>query len=254
MNRGLFISGTDTNIGKTIVSAWLMTHFQCSYWKPIQAGEPTDLAIIKDINPNFITYEEEYKLSFALSPHLAASLDHIDINLEKIVATARRKLHLASSFLVGFDSSTLSNRASGVMPFEEEIAENDPERDVAQSIIVEGVGGILSPINAEECVADLISSLGLPTIIVSHGRLGAINQAAMAALSAKHYDLNVLGIIISGEVLEGNIEGIEHFAGVPILATIPSLDLFSYEKIITIALADKLIKAMEKIGISLRNI
>ena len=234
MNNGVFISGTDTNIGKTVIAAWLMTHFQCAYWKPIQAGALRDTVIIKDVNPNFITYDEEYKLSFALSPHLAAELDNIKISLDKIVSSARSKLHLAPSFLVGTDSSTLSNRATGIAPFEETVSEYDHEGEEKQAIIVEGVGGMLSPITNEECIADMISALGLSTIIVSHGHLGAINQVCMAVLAAQHYDLDVIGVIISGEVLDGNMEAIEQFAKVPVLAALPAMELISYENLVTI--------------------
>jgi dethiobiotin synthetase len=80
----IFIAGTDTNIGKTIVSSWLCLHTGYSYFKPIQTGSinNTDSNFIKKLNIN--TYKESFVYKHPVSPHLAASLENQRININKI--------------------------------------------------------------------------------------------------------------------------------------------------------------------------
>ena len=78
-----FITGTDTGVGKTVVSAILMTGLQAAYWKPIQSGleEPTDTEWIQKTTgiPDACFYPETYRLSQPISPHAAATYDGIRI-------------------------------------------------------------------------------------------------------------------------------------------------------------------------------
>ena len=80
----IFITATDTNIGKTLVSTWLCLHFNMSYWKPIQSGinDITDTEFVKSFGVK--TFQELYRLTQPLSPHLAAHIDNKKIDLNKI--------------------------------------------------------------------------------------------------------------------------------------------------------------------------
>lgn len=82
----LFVTGTDTNVGKTIVSAWLCHNLKASYWKPVQSGntEGFDSKTVSDLSGTEI-FPETYSLKAPLSPHLAASLEGIQIDVNKII-------------------------------------------------------------------------------------------------------------------------------------------------------------------------
>lgn len=82
----VFITGTDTNIGKTLISAWICMHTNYAYWKPIQAGilPQTDTEYIKKIT-QCKTYKESYVFNAALSPHLAAKFENTKINIDNII-------------------------------------------------------------------------------------------------------------------------------------------------------------------------
>jgi len=86
--KSYFVTGIGTNIGKTIVSAILTEALEADYWKPIQAGdlEYTDSFKVKDLISNSTTkiHPEAYRLNKPMSPHAAAKLDNITIDLEKI--------------------------------------------------------------------------------------------------------------------------------------------------------------------------
>jgi dethiobiotin synthetase len=86
--KNYFVTGIGTNIGKTIVSAILTEALEADYWKPIQAGdlEHTDSFKVKDLISNSTTkiHPEAYRLNKPMSPHAAAKLDNITLNLEKI--------------------------------------------------------------------------------------------------------------------------------------------------------------------------
>jgi dethiobiotin synthetase len=85
-----FITGIGTNVGKTIVSAILTEALQADYWKPIQSGtiEGKDSETIRDLISNSKTniHPESYLLKQPLSPHFAAKIDDIKIELDKILA------------------------------------------------------------------------------------------------------------------------------------------------------------------------
>lgn len=86
--KNYFVTGIGTNIGKTIVSAILTEALEADYWKPIQAGDlgNSDSLKVKNLisNSNTQIHSETYRLKNAMSPHAAAKLDNITIDLDKI--------------------------------------------------------------------------------------------------------------------------------------------------------------------------
>ena len=87
--KGFFVTGTDTDVGKTLVSAWLLTHLDASYWKPVQAGimPETDSSVVRrlaEIEPDRIL-PEAYVLPEAIAPHEAARRAGIAIDMAKLV-------------------------------------------------------------------------------------------------------------------------------------------------------------------------
>jgi len=161
--RKIGITGIDTNVGKTIVSAIVTEALKSDYWKLIQAGDLDDLdsTIVKQLISNSISkiHPERYLLSEPMSPHAAANIDGVEIKLSDFVVP---KL----------------------------------ERD----IIIEGAGGLLVPINEEkETVADLFKLLVDEVILVSRHYLGSINHTLLSVNYLQRTGLKITGIIFVGD-------------------------------------------------------
>lgn len=84
IKKGFFVTGTDTGVGKTLVSLSLCFHFKASYWKPIQTGQPRDNDFIKQFLPDDRIHPSAYALKEPLSPNQAAERENIKIDLKKI--------------------------------------------------------------------------------------------------------------------------------------------------------------------------
>lgn len=78
----IFVTGTDTNIGKTVVSSWICLQSQAKYWKPIQTGDDSDSKLVSIVSPKTKIMPEIYKLAAPLSPFDSAKLENkiIDVN------------------------------------------------------------------------------------------------------------------------------------------------------------------------------
>ena len=77
----VFVTGTDTDVGKTLVSAWLVRHWKAAYWKPVQAGPDADGLAVRNLAPDAEIFPSAYALSQPLSPHLAAERDGVAISV-----------------------------------------------------------------------------------------------------------------------------------------------------------------------------
>ena len=84
MSKGFFVTGTDTGVGKTLVSLGLCLFFKASYWKPIQTGESTDSDFIRQFLEDEKIHKSSYTFKAALSPNQAAQKEQQNIQLEKI--------------------------------------------------------------------------------------------------------------------------------------------------------------------------
>lgn len=81
----IFVTGTDTDIGKTITSAWICKNSNAKYWKPIQTGNDSDSNIISQISPKTLIIPNAYKLKAPLSPYDSGKIENISIDLNKIL-------------------------------------------------------------------------------------------------------------------------------------------------------------------------
>ena len=157
----LFITGIGTDVGKTITSAIITQALQADYWKPIQAGDldNSDSHKIQRYIANAITiiHSNSYKLNTPASPHLAAAIDGITIDIKNII---------------------------------EPITNNH--------LVIEGAGGILVPLNNNDCIIDLIK-IDYKIIVVSRHYLGSINHTLLTFEALKSRNLTVAGIIFSGD-------------------------------------------------------
>ena len=187
-----FITGTDTNVGKTLVSALLCAALDAIYWKPIQTGtrEGTDRATIMHLAglARGRTIPEAYRFAPPVSPHLAARRAGVRIELKKI-------------------------RLPRIVPRE--------------NLIVEGAGGALVPINATELMTHLMKHLRLPVLLVSRTSLGTINHTLLSVAALRAARLDLRGVVTSGAPNAENRRAIEHYGDVPVVGSIPLLKKIS---------------------------
>ena len=184
--RGFFVTGTDTDVGKTVVSAWLLAHLDACYWKPVQAGtEPeTDTQTVRRLAevPEDRILPEVYVLKEPLAPHEAARREGISIDMAKLIG---------------------------------------PQDD--RLLIVEGAGGLLVPLNEQDYVIDLIEDLNLPVILVARSTLGTINHTLLSLEALRRRGLVVAGVVINGPESPHNRAAIERYGKTQVIAEIPRL-------------------------------
>ncbi len=195
MMNTIFVTGIGTNVGKTVASAILCEALEADYWKPVQSGfeEGTDAEFLKSLitNKKSVIHPETYKLKLASSPHIAARKEEIKIDLDKIVEEFLKM------------QSSIANRQS--------------------SIIIEGAGGLMVPLNENEFVIDLIKKLNAKVILLSKNYLGSINHSLLTASVCKQNNLDVLGWMFNEDYMNYE-EEIENWSGYTKLATVPTCE------------------------------
>jgi dethiobiotin synthase len=191
--RGLFVTGTDTNVGKTVVSAALMHRYgpevSLRYWKPVQTGieqdpggnDTAEVARLGECRRDQLI-EAGVRLPRPLSPHLAARLSGITIELQPLV-----------------DIATQAN----------------------QALVVEGAGGAMVPLNDRDFMTDLMAQLGLPVVIVSRSTLGTINHTLLTIEALRRRSLTIAGVVMVGPPDADNRDAIEQRGGVPVVGEMP---------------------------------
>ena len=197
MTKGYFITGTDTDVGKTVAASWMMLHLDGQYWKPIQSGleGPVD----KDSVRHLTQLSDDrfcpctYELQQPLSPHEAARRDGVRIDLDAFSLPA-------------------SDRP----------------------LIVEGAGGVLVPINEKHFVIDLIAHLQLPTVVVCRSTLGTINHTltTLEALRSRH--IPIAGLIINGPKTPHNRQALVEYGNVPIIAEMDWFEDLNKEALLSV--------------------
>jgi dethiobiotin synthetase len=199
-----FITGIGTDVGKTIVSAILTEALKADYWKPIQSGanEGLDSTIIKELisNEKTIIHPEAYLLKEPLSPHMAAKIDGITIELEHI---------------------QLPVRLSGVK------ANNN--------LIIEGAGGLMVPINNKHYVIDIAKKFDCEIIVVISNYLGCINHSLLTIDYLIKHNFKIKAFIFNGDFNTEVKESISNYAPDIKNIDIPSMTLINKEIIQSVA-------------------
>ena len=190
--KGIFVTGTDTGVGKTVVTAALAVALKTRgvdvrVVKPVQTGDG-DAATLKHLAGLDAALDEIAPFSFSapLAPLVAARLEGVELDLDDVV----------------------SKMPAAVNAF----------------TIVEGAGGLLCPVGPDWTIADLAERLSLPLLVVARAGLGTVNHTLLTVREAQGRGLDVAGIILNGsddESTATNVELIESFAGVEVLARIP---------------------------------
>lgn len=208
MTKKIFITGTNTDVGKTYVSALIIKKmreagFDCGYYKPVVSGVLELGGRLIDSDPNYVIKiadldaQAEYCVSYwwkeALSPHLAAKRANDEIDIEKIKS----------------DYAKLCKKYD--------------------YILIEGAGGITCPLVLEKdekyLLKDLIWELGLSIIIVADAGLGTINSTLLTVEYAKENGIEIEGIILNNYESDNfmhwdNLQQIEELTGINVVATV----------------------------------
>jgi dethiobiotin synthetase len=215
MRTGIFITATDTGVGKTIVSAGLILALKArglnvGYMKPVESGCPV---LDGEVVPQDVRFIREvcgirddldlmcpYRLKAGAAPSIASRLEETHIDISYIVDQY-------------FQLSLMH-----------------------EIVVVEGVGGLMVPLNNSELVTDLILQLGLETVIVARPGLGTINHSLLTINLAKMMGIAVAGVVINGFGKEAiglpertNPDEIAHFGNVPVLGILPWMKDLDYQ-------------------------
>jgi dethiobiotin synthetase len=176
-----FITGIDTDSGKTVTSAIFCEALDADYWKPVQAGAPRDSDTVKSLlsNPVINIHKETFFLKTPASPHAAARLDDISIKLSDFIR---------------------------------------PPSD--RDLVIEGAGGCLVPLNDHDFVIDLAAHLNAEVILVADLYLGSINHTLLTWRELSSRKLNVRGIVFNGKSNPESERIILHHTGLPCLLRI----------------------------------
>ncbi|MDQ0877444.1 dethiobiotin synthetase [Paenibacillus sp. V4I3] len=205
--RGLFVTGTDTCVGKTMVTAALTAAFRAEglnagVWKPVQSGAllgsgVTDAeCLLKrsgiDECPEAVA---PFTFEASLTPFLAAKHAGVTLTIKELIAAGE----------------PLINRY--------------------EALLIEGAGGVAVPLTEDSLVIDLISELHTPALVVSHSGLGTINHTLLTVSLLRQRDIPIVGVIMNDGALEShddpsvstNADLIERYGGVKVLGRFPRL-------------------------------
>ncbi len=182
---GFFVTGTDTDIGKTVVSAWLMQALDGDYWKPVQCGLVDGEGDSETVQRLTGFSDERFHapthvFSAPRSPHEAAGKEGVTIALDDFILP--------------------------VTP---------------RPLIVEGAGGVLVPLNDEMLMTDLMARLSLPIILVARTALGTINHSLLAIEALRARGLDLAGIVLCGPEDAANRDAIQIHGRVPVIGALP---------------------------------
>ncbi|MDR1906959.1 MAG: dethiobiotin synthase [Puniceicoccales bacterium] len=177
----IFVTGTDTDVGKTIVSAWICRQTGASYWKPLQTDDEhaSDRKTIERLSPNTPTIDEVYRLKAPLSPYDAANSEKISIDIDKIL-------------------------------------QKKPDKTV-----IEGAGGLLVPVAKNCQMIDLAEKMNAKVVIVAQSKLGFLNHIFLTVEALKNRAIPIAGIVLNGEIDEFLAQTVEAFSGEKILKILP---------------------------------
>jgi dethiobiotin synthetase len=194
MNTRLIVSGTDTDVGKTVFSAALADALGADYWKPVQAGhdDGTDALRVAalGLSPERIL-AEKHILNTPASPHYAARIDGI----------------------------TIDDRA--LLP--------PPPGD--RPLVIEGAGGLMVPVNDDTLFIDIFARWKLPLVLCARTALGTINHSLLSIEAVKRRDIPLIGIAFIGDEQAESERIICKLGGVRRLGRLPHLAPLNHESL-----------------------
>jgi dethiobiotin synthetase len=229
--RGLFVTGTDTGVGKTIVAAAICAALAArgehvAAFKPVVTGTddtpgdwPPDHELLATAANAGQTPTDVAPTTFGppVSPHYAAQLAGTTIDPEHLRNAAHRAAQSAA--------------AGGIPSSDSQADRESPRRGVPHgpgALICEGVGGLLVPLTPAYSVRDLAVDLALPLVVVARTGLGTINHTLLTVESARAAGLHVAGIVMTPwpadpePIEQSNRDTVERLSGVPVSGLPPT--------------------------------
>ena len=182
----IVVTGTDTDIGKTVFAAGLTAALGARYWKPVQAGlaDGSDAASVVTLGvPADRVLPEAYRLTTPCSPHLAAEIDRVTIDPDRLAL---------------------------------------PQVD--GPLVVEGAGGVMVPVTRDLIFADLFARWNTPVVLVARTGLGTINHSLLSIEALRSRAVPILGIAFVGDPVEDSEATIATLGKVRRLGRLPRLD------------------------------
>jgi dethiobiotin synthetase len=194
-NKNIFVTGIGTGIGKTLISAIIVEKLKADYWKPVQAGD----------------------------------LDQSDAMVVKnLISNKQSIFHPESYKLTQPFSPHKSAAIDGIRIDPDNI--NLPETN--NTLVIEGAGGLMVPLNDRYLMIDLIKKLDAGTVLVSRNYLGSINHTLLSISILKQYQIPIKGIIFNGNKDIYTKEFILDYTGVELLGHVPDFDKIDKKAII----------------------
>ena len=198
MTKNYFISGTDTDVGKTIISSILVKKLKASYYKPIQCGldknNKKDSEIIQALSGGGKIYKETYFFKSPVSPYVASILEKKKISITKILKIKKK---------------------------------------LSENLIIEGAGGLYVPVTQNFLMIDLIKKFNFPLILVCRTKVGTINHTLMSLEIIKKKRINLFGLIFVGKNAEETTQAIKYFGKKILKKNIKIIGKISLNKKIT---------------------
>jgi dethiobiotin synthetase len=190
MSSAIIVTGTDTNIGKTIFSAGLTRMLNGAYWKPIQSGldGETDSEVVRRLAelPEERVLPEAWRLKTPASPHWAAELDQV---------------------MIDPDALTLPK--------------------IERTLIVEGAGGLLVPLTRSTLFIDVFARWRAPVVLCARTSLGTLNHTLLSIEALRRRAIALLGVAFIGDAHPDNERVVAAMGGVRVLGRLPRLDPLS---------------------------
>lgn len=187
MTPALVVAGTDTGIGKTVLSAAIVSELDGYYWKPVQAGlaEETDSEAVARLSgvPAAHILPEAYRLNMPASPHLAAERDGLEIDVERL------------------------SRLPSQRP-----------------LVIETAGGLMVPLTRRFLQIDLLARWKLPVVLCASTRLGTINHSLLSIEALKRRGVPILGVAFIGEENADSERTAAELGEVRLLGRLPHVD------------------------------
>jgi dethiobiotin synthetase len=182
----IFVTGTDTGIGKTVFAAGLTRFLDGSYWKPIQSGllDETDSQSVARLTglPADRIHAERYRLKTPASPHLAAEIDAVSIDADRLTL---------------------------------------PESE--RPLIIEGAGGLMVPLTRQTLYVDVLARWSIPTVLCARTSLGTINHTLLSLEALRNRRVPVVGVAFIGDEHVENARIIASLGQIKVLGRLPWL-------------------------------
>jgi dethiobiotin synthetase len=186
----LVICGTDTDVGKTVVSALVVQGLGAQYWKPVQSGlegggDSGRLQTLLQL-PAARLLPEAYRLQTPVSPHWAAELEGTRIDPARLALPA-----------------------------------------VDGPLVVETAGGLLVPLRRDWLQIEQLAVWGLPVLLVARSGLGTLNHTLLSVEALRRRGIPLLGLVLNGPLHPDNPGTLAALAQTPVLAQLPPLEPLS---------------------------